>query len=54
MPFSVVFCATRKTRILQAYFSGVNRKSTHEKSGIILAHTMFEWAKYKDLEKTDF
>lgn len=54
MPFSVVSRATRKTRILQAYFSGVNRKSTHEKSGIILAHTMFEWAKYEDLEKKDF
>lgn len=54
IPFSVVFRATRRTRILQAYFSGVNRKSTHEKSGLIVADTMFEWAKYEDLEKKDF
>ena len=55
VPYSIVFPATRRTRILQAHFLGVNRKSTHEKSGIILAHTIIiKWAKNKGLGKKNF
>lgn len=55
VPYSIVFPATRRTRILQTHFLGVNRKSTHEKSRIILAHTIIiKCAKNKDLGEKSF